>query len=97
MSEPKQARRFFISGSVQGVGFRYFALHAAVRFQVTGYARNLRDGRVEVYAIGNAAQLVAFQKVLKMGPYGASVMNVLEEAAALEEQHAREFSIITNV
>jgi len=46
----KQARRYFVSGLVQGVGYRYFTQDAADRLRLTGYVRNLRDGRVEVYA-----------------------------------------------
>lgn len=44
------ARRFLISGIVQGVGYRYFALRAAKRHGIVGYVRNLHDGRVEVVA-----------------------------------------------
>ena len=45
------ARRYFIRGRVQGVGFRDFAQRAAAQLGVSGYARNLDDGRVEVYAV----------------------------------------------
>ena len=57
MRAEKQAKRFFVSGRVQGVGYRYFAADAAEKIGVTGYAKNLADGRVEVYAIGTADQL----------------------------------------
>ena len=50
------ARRWFIRGRVQGVGYRNFAQRAAVELGLTGYARNLDDGRVEVYAVGPASQ-----------------------------------------
>jgi acylphosphatase len=46
------ARRFLISGTVQGVGYRFFALRVAARHQVLGTVRNLPDGRVEVIAEG---------------------------------------------
>ena len=46
------ARRWLIRGRVQGVGFRYFAQRAAAELGLTGYVRNLDDGRVEVYAAG---------------------------------------------
>ena len=46
------ARRWFVRGRVQGVGYRYFAQHAASSLGLAGYARNLDDGRVEVYAAG---------------------------------------------
>jgi acylphosphatase len=42
------AKRYFIRGRVQGVGFRYFAQREAVQLGVRGYTRNLDDGRVEV-------------------------------------------------
>ena len=87
------ARRYFISGIVQGVGFRYFAQRAAARLGITGYTRNLSDGRVEVYAIGPADALKAFGKELKQGPRGASVSSVREEEAGVEEAYSRRFSI----
>ena len=46
----KVARKFFIKGDVQGVGFRFFAQRAAARHQIVGYVRNLDDGRVEALA-----------------------------------------------
>jgi acylphosphatase len=46
------ARKYFVSGEVQGVGYRFFAQRVAARHQVVGYVRNLRDGRVEVLAEG---------------------------------------------
>ena len=45
-------KRVYYSGTVQGVGFRYAALGLASRFAVTGYVRNLPDGRVELVAEG---------------------------------------------
>lgn len=68
-----QARRFWISGRVQGVGFRYFAERAAREIGVTGWARNLADGRVEVYSNGSVAQLDQFEARLRKGPPYADV------------------------
>ncbi|HYU21758.1 MAG TPA: acylphosphatase, partial [Candidatus Dormibacteraeota bacterium] len=51
MSETRQARRYLVSGMVQGVGFRYFTQDAAEKLQVSGFVRNLRDGSVEVFAM----------------------------------------------
>ncbi|MBY0523806.1 MAG: acylphosphatase [Gemmataceae bacterium] len=48
------------SGRVQGVGFRYTARKIAAGFAVTGYVRNLRDGRVELVAEGEASVVDAF-------------------------------------
>jgi len=89
----KQARRYFVSGLVQGVGYRYFTQEAADRLRLTGYVRNLRDGRVEVYAIGAEEQFVRFLVALKEGPRGAIVNGVVEEPAAVDTQYAEEFSI----
>jgi acylphosphatase len=93
VSEQKQARRFYVSGRVQGVGYRFFACHAAERQGTAGYVRNLRDGRVEVYAIGSRAQLEALLAELRRGPRHASVEAVSETEAELLPQFASYFSI----
>ncbi len=48
------------SGRVQGVGFRYTACRVARRYEVTGYVRNLPDGRVECVVEGEATEIDAF-------------------------------------
>jgi acylphosphatase len=87
------AKRYYVSGAVQGVGYRYFAERAAAQCGVTGYARNLRDGRVEVYAIGRADSLASLRQRLERGPIGASVEKVAEEDAPIEPQFQQSFSI----
>lgn len=94
MTDAKQARRYFISGSVQGVGFRYFTQCEAHRLDLSGYVRNLRDGRVEAYAIGTPAQLAKFRAALHRGPRFSSVSEVQEETAAIDPRYANEF--VTN-
>jgi acylphosphatase len=93
VTEHKQARRYFISGNVQGVGFRYFTLRAAERLQVNGYARNLPDGRVEAYAIGTPDQLAKLRSILERGPWGATVSEVKEEQAAIDPNYGDGFVI----
>src|SRR5437899_6172882 len=66
VSEHKQARRYFVSGIVQGVGFRYFTQRSAQRLQLNGYTRNLPDGRVEAYAIGTPDQLAKLRTELEL-------------------------------
>jgi acylphosphatase len=78
---------------VQGVGFRYFARRHATRLGLGGYARNLADGRVEVYAVGTTEQLHSLAAELARGPSVASVERVEEETAEVLEQHNRGFSI----
>ena len=93
VAENMQARRFWISGSVQGVGFRFFAVRAAQRYGLAGYTRNLRDGRVEVYAIGEPDQLAGLRHELEQGPRGARVSGVEEKEAELLPRYADGFSI----
>ncbi len=93
MKDQVQARRYWISGSVQGVGFRFFAVRAAQRIGVAGYTRNLRDGRVEVYAVGEADQLASLHQELERGPRAAIVSDVAVEAAPIDRRYADGFSI----
>ena len=72
------ARRFIISGQVQGVGYRYFVLRAAARHQVLGTVRNLPDERVEVLAEGDREAMDEFKKDLATGPLMAEVSDVEE-------------------
>jgi acylphosphatase len=93
VSDAKQAKRFFVSGFVQGVGYRYFAQDAAERLHLPGYVRNLRDSRVEAYAIGTPGKLAEFRAALERGPWSARVTEVTEETAEIDPQFAKEFVI----
>jgi acylphosphatase len=77
----KSARRWYISGRVQGVGYRYFAQHAAAALNLSGYAQNLDDGRVEVYAAGAPESLDELAGQLRRGPRFSEVRHVEEEEA----------------
>jgi len=70
------ARRFVISGRVQGVGFRWFTKDAAVREGVTGWVRNLPDGRVEALVEGDEDAVTRVERQLHQGPPGARVQAV---------------------
>lgn len=85
-AEPLVARRYFVRGRVQGVGFRYFVEITAHELGITGYTRNLDDGRVEVYAIGHQKQLADFCGRLWRGPRWADVRGVEEQEAAVESR-----------
>lgn len=93
MSQATQARRYFVSGSVQGVGFRYFTQRAAEDLGISGYVRNLRDGRVEVYAIGSTEKLFSLKTILENGPSFSSVGELREEHAAVDAQYENKFVI----
>ena len=71
------ARRFLVSGRVQGVGFRYFAQDAARREGLHGYAANHDDGSVEVLAEGEAESLDRFELALRRGPSRSRVEKVV--------------------
>ncbi|MCL4402310.1 MAG: acylphosphatase [Acidobacteria bacterium] len=79
------ARRYFVRGRVQGVGFRWFVEHAAVELGLSGYVRNLDDGRVEVYAVGPAERLSALAGLLWKGPRWSEVRGVEEQEAAVQK------------
>ena len=93
MPEDRRAKRFFVSGTVQGVGFRFFVDRAARRLSLSGYVRNLRDGRVEVYAVGPEAALKGLQEDLDKGPAAAIVTSVAEEDARVDPRYAGAFTI----
>lgn len=76
------ARRYYVSGQVQGVGYRIFAQRTARDLGVRGWARNLDDGRVEVLAMGTGRQLEDFEGELRVGPPHADVRGVQVEEAA---------------
>jgi acylphosphatase len=72
------ARKFLLTGDVQGVGFRFFAQRAAARHQVVGYVKNLDDGRVEAMAEGPPQSVEAFKHELATGPRFAAVEHLEE-------------------
>lgn len=77
-SRERIARRFYVSGQVQGVGFRFFAQRAAARHQVVGYVRNLEDGRVEALAEGSPTAVEGFKAEITAGPTYSHVDQVEE-------------------
>jgi acylphosphatase len=94
VSDTKLAKRYFVSGMVQGVGFRYFAQEAAEKLRIHGFVRNLRDGRVEVFAIATPQQHAEFCAMLERGPRFSSVRAVQVEPAASDPQYEGGFVIV---
>ena len=74
------ARHVIYEGRVQGVGFRYSTRHIASGFDVTGWVRNLPDGRVEMLACGTAAEVTDFLQAIRDSDLGSFIRNeILEE------------------
>jgi len=78
---------------VQGVGFRYFAQAAAEKLRIHGFVRNLRDGRVEVFAMGAPQQHAELRAMLERGPRFSTVTGVQEELATPDPQYEAGFFI----
>lgn len=72
-------KKIFVSGRVQGVGFRYHTQEKARSLGVLGWVRNLDDGRVEVNASGASDVMLALIAWLKVGPTNARVDTVVIE------------------
>ncbi|MEZ6047524.1 MAG: acylphosphatase [Planctomycetaceae bacterium] len=81
-------RQIFFSGRVQGVGFRYTTRQIARRFPVTGYVRNLADGRVEVIVQGEAEDLDQFQ-----GAVESHFTGNITDVAVSEMDTVEQFSV----
>ena len=96
MADTREARRYFVTGIVQGVGFRFFTEDVAERLRITGFVRNRYDSRVEIYAIGTPEQHRALRAELERGPRGASITRVEEETAKFDSRYAEEFTIEYN-
>ena len=79
-------RQVFYSGRVQGVGFRYSVKQIAAGYEVTGWVRNLPDGRVELVASGEQAEVEAFIEAIG-GSHLAS--HIKEAAVSAAEPPAR--------
>lgn len=77
-----EARRFRITGRVQGVGFRFFVERVAGELGVKGWVRNCRDGAVEVHAECTAARMERLRAALQQGPPAGRVEQVSEQPAA---------------
>ena len=70
----------YFSGMVQGVGFRYTTQRVASRFAVTGFVRNMPDGRVEVVAEGRADEIRSFIEAIQ-AEVGHYISNTDEKTA----------------
>ncbi|MGG6325128.1 acylphosphatase [Vibrio cholerae] len=83
----KQCSKFIVSGHVQGVGFRYHTSHQGLKLGLTGYAKNLNNGDVEVVACGTPERLEELYLWFQEGPKTASVRQVLRLNSELEHDY----------
>lgn len=78
-----------VSGKVQGVGFRYFSQMKAVQYGITGWAKNLADGSVEIVASGSKDQLDPFIEDLRVGNPFSKINNIeITESGVTEDYHS---------
>jgi acylphosphatase len=77
-----KCEKYVVKGLVQGVGFRYQTSHQGLKLGLTGYAKNLNNGDVEVVACGTETQIDEFTEWLKEGPRTATVESVSHENAS---------------
>lgn len=87
----KLCLRCYVTGRVQGVGFRYATARKAEALGVTGYARNLPDRRVEVLACGEEKAVTALRDWLWQGPPMARVSDVRDDTQPYRDY--RDFQI----
>ncbi|MDG2532639.1 acylphosphatase [Sphingomonas sp. HITSZ_GF] len=85
------AQRIYVSGRVQRVGYRDWAVRLAKQLGVRGWVRNLNDGRVELLAEGDDEALVSLTEALREGPPMAVVDNV-EAFQTAGDKHAKGFT-----
>jgi acylphosphatase len=93
MSQELFARRFYVSGHVQGVGYRNYVEHVAGKLGLHGYVRNCRDGRVEVFAMGTPETLGQLRVALEKGPMMADVAGLNEQPDAVDTRYIGIFTI----
>lgn len=82
-----------IHGTVQGVGYRYYALHAARVCGVTGWVKNMPDGTVKVVAEGTHDAIQQFMDALRNGPMLATVHTITTHTSSVLE-HFQNFKVV---
>ncbi len=86
------SRQVFFAGNVQGIGFRWSVKQIAKGFDITGWVRNLADGRVELQATGEDAEVLAFVEAIGQSELRAHIREQTESPLA-EPPRARGFEI----
>jgi len=84
----------FISGFVQGVGFRRFVRHHALSLELTGWVKNLPDNRVEAVFQGSKEQIEKIIAICKKGAFLSEVKDIAVEWGGQPQAKIREFRIL---
>lgn len=88
-----KCEKFIVTGYVQGVGFRYHTSHQALTMGLTGYAKNLNNGDVEVIACGPTEQVDEFYEWIKKGPRPSYVEKIVRTTCEVGKNY-RGFEIL---
>ena len=94
MSQAPIAIRLLLSGRVQGVGFRWFVMKRARDLPVTGWVRNLADGRVEIAVKGSRSDVEVLTAAVTGGPRLARVDNVEKYDMPVDVIASKSFEVI---
>jgi acylphosphatase len=84
----------FISGFVQGVGFRRFVRHHALRLGLRGWVKNLPDNRVEAVLEGSKEKISQLINICRKGSFLSEVKNIAVEWEDQPQTEMEEFSIL---
>ena len=88
----KKAIRLFLTGTVQGIFFKQFIKEHAEKNKVSGFLRNLEDGRVEIFIEGNKDNVDQMLNLCKQGPQHAQIRNIEEKPESFQD--FKEFKIL---
>ena len=80
-------KHLYYRGNVQGVGFRYTAIRIASNHRITGYVRNMRDGRVEIVVEGDPKEVARF-----VGAVAEEMAGFIREVSVQDEPYSGTFS-----
>jgi len=78
-------KHILVSGSVQGVGFRFFIQKKALELGLNGWVRNLLDGRVEILVTGSKPQIDGLLSCVAVGPPSANVVEAMTKDCEVTE------------
>ena len=79
MIENIKTYNILLSGRVHGVGFRYFTVSLADRYDVKGYVKNTPDNKVEIICQGGEEELGSFLEDVKKGPAFSVIIDIIIE------------------